>query len=113
MVKFIKKEDKRMNGVNKRIAGIAEEIIGRKGIMKLINDTELTDNGSHYVDDYLGWSIWVFVEGYHSMSPKKRTKYIYIERGDNNDYQISWTVRLGERFVKDDIRFFCNLRYED
>lgn len=92
---------------------VIEEMLEAKGTMKLINDTELTDNGSHYVGDYLGWSIWVFVEGYHSMSPKKRTKYIYLTQGDSEDYQISWTIRLGERFVKDDIRFFCDLRYKD
>lgn len=92
---------------------VIEEMLEAKGTMKLINDTELTDNGSHYIGDYLGWSIWVFVEGYHSMSPKKRTKYIYLAQGDSEDYQISWTIRLGERFVKDDIRFFCDLRYKD
>lgn len=92
---------------------VIEEMLEAEGTMKLINDTELTDNGSHYVGDYLGWSIWVFAEGYHSMSPEKRTKYIYLTQRDSEDYQISWTIRLGERFVKDDIRFFCDLRYKD
>lgn len=96
-----------------KIKKVANEIIAHKGTMKLINDTEITGNGSHYVGDYLGWSIWVFVEGYHSMSPKKRTKYIYLTREDSEDYQISWTIRLGERFTKRDIRLFCLLRYED
>lgn len=96
-----------------KIKEVANEMIAHKGTMKLINDTELVDNGSHYVGDYLGWSIWVFVEGYHSMRPRKQTKYIYLTRGDSEDYQISWRIRLGERFVKDDVRLFCDLRYED
>lgn len=102
-----------MNRENKRVTDIVSEIIGRKGIMKLINDTELTGNGSHYVGDHSGWSMWIFVEGYRSMSPKNRTKYIYLTQGEVEDYPISWTIRLGERFVKEDIRLFCNLRYED
>lgn len=96
-----------------KIKEVANEIIAHKGTMKLINATELTDNGSHYVGDYLGWRIWVFVEGYHSMSPKRRTKYIYLTQGDSEDYPISWAIRIGERFVKDDVRRFCNLHYED
>lgn len=94
------------------IAQVARDLLAQKGIMKLINNTELTDNGSHYVGDYLGWGIWVFVEGYHAMSVKKRTKYVYLTK-DEEEYPISWTIRLEERFVKDDIRLFCNLRYEE
>lgn len=103
-----------MNSESK-IAEIALEIIEHKGMMKLINDTELADNGSHYVGDYSGWSIWVFVEGYHSMSSKNRTKCIYLTQEDNEDevYQISWTIRLRERFVKDDVKLYCILRYQD
>lgn len=99
-----------------KIKEVANEIIAHKGTMKLINDTELVDNGSHYVGDYLGWSMWVFVEGYHAMNVKNRTKYIYLTQNNDeegNDYPISWTIRLGERFIKEDIRLFCNLRYED
>lgn len=95
-----------------KIKEVANEIIAHKGTMKLINDTELVDNGSHYVGDYLGWGIWVYVEGYHAMNHKNRTKYIYIQK-DSEDYPISWTIRLRERFVKEDIRLFCDLRYED
>lgn len=91
---------------------VIKKMLEAKGTMKLINDTDFTGNGSHYAGSYLGWSIWVFVEGYYSMSPKKRTKYIYLKE-DGEDYQISQTIRLGERFVKDDIRLFCDLLYKD
>lgn len=87
---------------------IVNEILAHRGTMKLINDTELTDSGSHYVGDYLGWEIWVFVEGYYAMHPKNRTKYIFLKK-DEKEYPISWSIKLGERFDDDDVKSFCNL----
>lgn len=92
------------------IAQLINEIVGHKGTIKLLNDTELVDNGSHYVGDYLGWGIWVFVENYHAMQPKNRTKYAYLTK-DEREYPISWTLKLGERFKKRDITTFCAALY--
>lgn len=100
------------NDSEKKVAKVANEIIGHKGTMKLINDTELTDNGSHYVGDYLGWSMWVFVEGYHAMNVKNRTKYFVLSK-DEESYPASWTIKLKEHFVKSDIKDYCEWYYKE
>lgn len=97
---------------NKEKAYLAKEIARHKGTMDRINDIKFIGNGAHYVGDYLGWSIWVYVEGYRSRNPRKRIKYIYLQK-DMEMFHISWILKLGERFLKKDITTFCERWYEE